>query len=127
MEKRMEKRDLPYEPSAREMFIEQRQDVFYDKPFLRSFIRSVQKISPDIIAYYFPSTYQLIFVYKGIIIYKIILNKTNLADISVDLHLKNIRNVVIMLRNNILPSKSVSKFEQEMRNNFNKFKTGKIL
>jgi hypothetical protein len=117
------------ELSARQIFDQKKNEVdaFYDKPFLRSFIRAVQKINPDIMAIYFPETYQLVFVYRWVIIYKIILNKTNLEDISVDLHLKNIRDIIRMLRNNILPSKSVSALQQNMRKNFNKFKTGKLL
>lgn len=115
-----------YDPSARERFQQVRQDVFHDKPFLRAFIRAVQKINPDIIAVYFPETYQLVFLYKWVIIYKIILNKENIEDISVDLHLKNIRQIILMLKNNLLPAKMINNIQQNTKSNFNKFKTGKV-
>jgi len=115
--------------SAREIFEKKKKelDPFYDKAFVRVFIKKVQKISPYIGAIYFPETFQLVFHYKGVIIYKIILNKTNLADISVDVHLKNIRNINMMIRNNIIPSKSLSQLQEANKKQLNKSKTGKTL
>jgi len=120
---------IPDLPSSRETFETQKNklDVFHDKPFLRAFIRAVQKISPDIMAIYFPETYQLVFVYRWVVIYKIILNKYNIEDISVDLHLKNIKNIVIMLKNNLLPAKTLAPLQEKLKKNLNKKKTGKIL
>jgi len=120
---------VPDLPSSRETFETEKQnlDVFQDKPFLRAFIKSVQKINADIIPIYFPKTYQLIFVYHGIIIYKIILNRYNIEDISVDLHLKNIKNIIIMLRNNLLPANIIAPIQNKVKNNLNKNKTGKVL
>jgi hypothetical protein len=121
--------EAPDLPSARETFEARKNelDVFHDKPFLRAFIRTVQKIDPDIIAIYFPETYQLIFVYHWVVIYKIILNKYNVEDISVDLHLKNIKNIVIMLKNNLLPARTLVPIQEKLKKNLNKKKTGKIL
>ena len=120
---------IPDLPSSRETFETEKKnlDVFQDKPFLRAFIRSVQKINADIMAVYFPETYQLIFVYHGIIIYKIILNKYNIEDISVDLHLKNIKNIIIMLKNNLLPASIIAPIQNKVKKNLNKNKTGKVL
>lgn len=120
---------VPDLPSSRETFETEKKnlDVFQDKPFLRAFIRSVQKINADIMAVYFPETYQLIFVYHGIIIYKIILNKYNIEDISVDLHLKNIKNIIIMLKNNLLPASIIAPIQNKVKKNLNKNKTGKVL
>jgi hypothetical protein len=120
---------IPDLPSSRETFETEKKnlDVFQDKPFLRAFIRSVQKINADIIPIYFPETYQLIFVYHGIIIYKIILNRYNIEDISVDLHLKNIKNIIIMLRNNLLPASIIAPIQNKVKKDLNKNKTGKVL
>jgi len=112
---------------SKELFDKAKMETFYDKPFIKSFVKAVQKIDSRITPFYFPNTYQLVFLYKKIIIYKIILNKTNLEDISVDLHLKNILNAVMMLRSNIIPSKSVSLLQENVRKNFNKNRTGKLL
>jgi len=112
---------------SKELFDKAQIETFYDKPFIKSFVKAVQKIDSQITPFYFPNTFQLVFLYKKIIIYKIILNKTNLEDISVDLHLKNILNTVIMLRSNIIPSKSVSLLQENVRKNFNKKRTGRIL
>lgn len=112
---------------SKKTFDKAEMETFYDRPFIRSFVKAVQKIDSQITPFYFPNTYQLVFLYKKIIIYKIILNKNNLEDISVDLHLKNISNAVMMLRSNILPSKSVSRLQENVRKNFNKNKTGNLL
>jgi len=113
--------------TARESFEKKKKEIdpFYDKTFLKSFIREVQKINSHIGAIYFPDTYQLVFYYKGVIIYKILLNKENLADISVDFHLKRIRNIGTMIYNNIIPV-STLKVLKERGKQLNKFKTGKI-
>lgn len=114
--------------SSREYFEEKKKelDPFYDKVYLKYFIRQVQKISPDIGAIYFPETYQLIFFYKNVIIYKIILNKNNIEDISVERHLKNIRNIYLMLKNNLIVVDKIPQLKN-IKQNFNKRKTGKIL
>jgi len=115
--------------SSRETFDEKKDKMgtYYDTAFIRAFIKQVQKISPYIGAIYFPETFQLVFHYKGVIIYKIILNKENLADISTDLHLKNIRKINMMIRNNLIPSKSLSQFQEINKKQLNKNKTGKVL
>jgi hypothetical protein len=88
---------MPEEKLARDI-IKNKEDNWYDKVFVKYFVKKVQDLDPDVGAIVYPDTFQLVFVWKGVIIYKITLNKLNVEDISVDKHIEKLKSTLIMLR-----------------------------
>lgn len=88
---------------AREVVAEKKQDLWYDKLFVKHFVKKVQDLDEEIGAVLYPDTFLLVFVYKGVIIYKVTLNKENVEDISIEKHLKNIRRTLGFIRTGIVP------------------------
>jgi len=90
-------------PEARDLI--SKVDTYFDKPFVRAFIRKVQDIDPDIGAVIALDKKMLVFIRKGIIIYKVILDKENLENIPFEKHIENIRSIVNLLKTGfVIPS-----------------------
>ena len=108
---------------ARDVVAEKKQDLWYDKVFVKHFVKKVQELDENIGAMIYPDTFLLAFVYNGIIIYKISLNKENVEDISIEKHLRNIRRTLGFIRTGLIPATTINNIKASPKG----LKHGKIL
>jgi hypothetical protein len=114
---------------ARDMVKEKNLDLQYDKIFVKNLVKGIQKLSPDIGAYIFPETKMVVFwmdtVMGNVIIYKVLLDKNNVNDITPEEHIKKVETIVRLLKLNMIPLKELNQAAREVKRT--NFKLGRLL
>jgi hypothetical protein len=98
---------------GRDLVLKTKEDLWYDKLFVRHFVSKVRKLDPDITAMMYSSSFILVFMWRRIIIYKLTLNKLNVEDISIDLHLKRIAKTLSTLKLQMISQSDMIKIKKE--------------
>jgi len=101
---------------GRDLIKEKKIDVWYDKVFVKHLVKKVQDIDPDIGAVLFPDQKLIVFFWKRIIIYKILMTKEQTNDLTIDYHLDKIRNVIRLLKLNLIPVKTLNSIKSRVKN-----------
>jgi hypothetical protein len=91
------------EELSKNLLKEKKIDLWYDKPFVKVLVNKAQKISPDVWAVIYPDIYTIVFLYKGIIVHKLYLDKFNTDSVDIDYHLEKIRSMVNSIKLGLLP------------------------
>ena len=96
---------------ARDVFArsEDAKTAWIDRPFIRSVVKQVQAVDPDIGAFLYPETKQIIFFWKRVIVHKIILNEFNTETLKIEDHVKKVRTVVNGIKMGLIPIYEVKK------------------
>lgn len=95
-----------------------------DRTFVRHLVKKIQGVEPDVGGVYFDSTKMLVFYWRGVLIDKLILDKTNLEDIKMEEHIQRISRIIRMIKMGALPTYELDQSRSQMKN-FNQRKTGK--
>ena len=101
---------------GRDLIKEKKVDVWYDKVFVRHIVRKVQDIDPDIGAVLFPDQKMIVFFWKRIIIYKILMNQDQTENLTIDYHLNRIKNIIRLLKLNLIPIKTLNSIRSRIKN-----------
>ena len=109
--------------NSRETVESKKLDVWYDKPFVRAIVKEAMKLSPNLAAMMFAEQKMVIFLYKRVIVYKVLLDKYNTEGVSIEDHIKKLKNVMKMVDLNLVPIRRL----QTDAAGLNKNKTGIIL
>lgn len=89
--------------TARELAAEL--DTYFDKPFVKVFIKKVQELDPDIAVVIALEKKMLVLIRNEIVIYKVLLDKENMENISIETHLERIKSVLNLLKSGfVIPS-----------------------
>jgi len=101
---------------GRDLIKENKVDVWYDKVFVRHLIRKVQDIDPDIGAVLYLDQKLIVFFYKRIIIYKILMNEEQTEKIPLEYHLEQIRKIIKLLKLNLIPIRVLKTARSNIKN-----------
>ena len=115
--------------SSRE-YIESKEGQFEnDKIFVKHLTKAIQSISDDIGAIIYPELHMVCFWMehndKKIIIYKVLLNKDNINDQTIEDHKKKVETAVRLIKLDMLPMKQLNEAARQVKNS--NFKTGRWL
>jgi len=101
---------------SREMMANKRgMNVEFDPTFCKYLIREIQRLSPDIGAVIFKDTKQIVFFYKNIIIYKVLMNALNIEEIKISEHKEKVKTILKMLDLNMIPLKDLQNCRKGIR------------
>ena len=104
---------------SRDMVSEKNLDLQYDKVFVKHLVKEIQKLSPEIGAYIFEKSKMVVFWMQtsagNVIIYKVLLDKNNVNDISPEEHAKRCETIVRLLKLNMVPLKELNTAAKEVK------------
>jgi len=94
-------------------------DLQYDKLFVKHLVKRIQKVSPDIGAFLYEKSKMIVFWMEtgvgNVIIYKVLLDKNNVNDITIEQHAKKVETIVRLLKLNMIPLKELNTAAREVK------------
>lgn len=111
-------------------YINKRKGEFeYDKVFVKHLVKAIQKVDNGIGAIIYPHLKMVVFWLehegKNIIIHKVLLNKDNINDTTIQSHKEKVETAVRMIKLNLLPIKELNEAARQVKNA--NFKSGRWL
>ena len=83
-------------------------DVELDLTWSKYLVNEIQTLSPYIGAVIFKDSRQVVFFYKNIIIYKVLMNELNIQDIKFKEHKEKVRTILKMIDLDFIPLKDLN-------------------
>ena len=115
--------------SSREYIEEKKDELEYDKTFVKHLVKAIQKISDDVGAIVYPGLKMVVFWThwegKNIVFYKVLLNKDNINDQTIEDHKKKAETAFRLIKLNMLPMRELNEAARQVRNT--NFKSGRWL
>lgn len=94
-------------------------DLQNDTVFIKHLVKEIQKISPEIGAWIYPKSHMVVFWMEtsagNVIIYKVLLDKNNVNDITPEQHAKKVEAIVRLLKLNMIPLKELNTAAREVK------------
>jgi hypothetical protein len=89
---------------------------WYDRVFVKNLVKRVQDLDPNIGAILYQDTMMIVFMFDGIILYKVVLNELNTEEISIEEHIKRITQPLRMLKLGLIPAKDLDSIKKAVKN-----------
>jgi hypothetical protein len=101
---------------GRDLIKKNKIDVWYDKVFVRHIVKKIQSVDPNIGAVLYPDQKLIVFFYKRIIIYKILMNEEQTEKFPLNYHIEQIKKIIRLLKLNMIPIRELKTARSNIKN-----------
>lgn len=98
---------------ASERIKQKKIETWYDRVFVKHLVKRIQDVDPDIGAIIYPETKIIVFLWRKIIVHKVILDEYNTEEKKIEQHVKEVEDRMRILKLGIIPVTSMRAIEKE--------------